>query len=79
VIPSTDVAWKADAKCRGIAPALFFPERGGESRAAQEICASCPVKEPCAAAGLWETHGIWGGTTEHQRRVIRRSVKSDVA
>ncbi len=44
--------------------------------AAKAICAQCPVTQQCLDAVLalprkWD-QGIWGATTEEERRVIRR-------
>ncbi len=65
--------WHADAACRGMGPALFYPEgRGSNAGPAKAVCATCPVVEPCRAAGEAET-GVWGGTSERDRRVIRSS------
>jgi len=74
-------AWHAEAACRGLhaegGPNTFFPEGKNmaavrEHRAARAICDSCPVTEQCAAAGLGEYYGIWGGLSEKQRRNVRR-------
>lgn len=67
--------WMPHAACRG-APdqTLWFPERGASTRVAKEICAACPVQEPCLDYALRasETHGIWGGKSERERRRLRR-------
>lgn len=64
--------WHQQAKCRGMGAALFFPERGELTAHAKAVCRRCPVKEECAAAGLYEHFGVWGETTERERRRIRR-------
>jgi len=69
-------AWMERAACRGLSTDLFFPERGGgaDTRAAKAVCAACPVSDDCYeyAFGSNERHGIWGGTSERERRRIRR-------
>lgn len=65
-------AWQTDAACRGMDPALWYPERGADTDPAKEICAHCPVRADCAEAGRPERFGIWGGLTERQRRRHRR-------
>ncbi len=64
-------AWHAFAACRGEPVALFFPEPGlgpvGGSSAARTLCAVCPVRTPCADAGLDESDGVWGGTEPEER------------
>jgi WhiB family redox-sensing transcriptional regulator len=69
-------AWAEDAACRGVDPDLFFPERGGAVDAALSTCAGCPVRAECLADALLrgERHGIWGGTSERTRRVLRRQL-----
>ena len=62
------------AACYGADPEIFFPTRGRSGAAdAKEICADCPAIDECAAfaTDLMMTYGIWGGTSERQRRRIR--------
>ena len=73
-----DPAWRADAACIGEDPDLFFAQRedGGVSVAkATAICQRCPVIEECLAFGLKEHHGVWGGTSERERRQLRRRAR----
>lgn len=62
--------WYNDAACIGMDLDLFFePELYNK---AKEVCAKCPVKEPCREYGIEnEQYGIWGGTSPEQRRKIR--------
>lgn len=84
--PRHDVAWHEQAACRDHDPELWYPtsNRGPESdlpspsiRYAIEICRSCPVRKPCATAGLREPHGIWGGMTEQQRRRVAARLRHE--
>ena len=58
-------------------PNLFFPEDGHKLQAARarQICAVCPVADDCLAYALdhFIRDGIWGGTTERQRRPMWRA------
>ena len=69
-------AWHTEAACSGLGNEMFFASRGSPSvtqaRAARAVCAVCPVIEQCREAGLGEKYGIWGGTTERDRRILRR-------
>lgn len=68
------LGWQKRAACLEADPELFFPERGYSSAAAKAICATCPVIAECLAYAL-ATHqqfGTWGGTTERERRKLRR-------
>jgi hypothetical protein len=52
---------------------VFFPGRGAPAEPARQICARCPVRQPCLDYALSHaiTHGIWGGLTERDRRPLR--------
>jgi WhiB family redox-sensing transcriptional regulator len=65
------------AACLQADPDLFFPPESerGEARKSRDlralaVCAGCPVLEQCRVYALSarETYGIWGGTTEDERR-----------
>jgi hypothetical protein len=70
--------WARDAACKDLEPeeadALFFPERGGKGNAGRALCRRCPVAAQCLEFALTEgeAFGIWGGTSERERRVLRR-------
>lgn len=66
-------AWHQEAACRGADPDLFFPERGQSVAPARELCDRCPVRAECLDVGLGERFGIWGGTSERERRHLRRA------
>jgi WhiB family redox-sensing transcriptional regulator len=55
----------------------FFPERGQDSRPAKAVCAACLVRRECAAFALEHRiqHGIWGGTSERERRGLRPAAR----
>jgi WhiB family redox-sensing transcriptional regulator len=61
-------------KCREMDPALFFPSDGIGVQLAQRTCSECPVKAPCLEYALDNhvDHGVWGGTSERERRRILR-------
>lgn len=69
--------WAKQAECRHLNPDLFFPERGEPVTAAKAVCAGCPVRAECLDYALanGEKHGIWGGTSERERRRMRRTLK----
>jgi len=66
--------WQRSANCLGVDPDLFFPERGGSTREAKEVCRGCVVQEDCLQYALdnSEKFGIWGGYSERERRRLRR-------
>ncbi|HEX6518300.1 MAG TPA: WhiB family transcriptional regulator [Nocardioidaceae bacterium] len=61
--------------CTQTDPEIFFPDRGDNSHDARQVCGICPVRALCLewALALPEQYGIWGGTTESERRRIRRA------
>jgi WhiB family redox-sensing transcriptional regulator len=71
--------WRERARCRGMNPDVFFPQKGHRNRwhttdEACEVCATCPVTEECLAFGLYELWGVWGGRPERSRRNLRRKL-----
>ena len=67
-------SWQSRAKCMGVDPELFFPERGSSTREAKEVCRGCVVREDCLEYALanGEKFVIWGGMSERERRRVRR-------
>jgi WhiB family transcriptional regulator, redox-sensing transcriptional regulator len=69
--------WRAGAACSGFQHVLFFPVGDTEQSKidqAKAICSTCTVNEDCLEYAL-ETNqraGIWGGTTETERKSLRR-------
>ena len=58
------LAWQERALCAQTDPEAFFPEKGGSTREAKRVCATCEVREEC--------FGIWGGLSERERRKLKR-------
>ena len=79
-VQMTERTWQLRAACRGPESALFFPpttperkdERDLREAKAKAICGECPVQTECLdyALGIREPHGIWGGLTEAERRLL---------
>ena len=72
-----DERWRADSACNGVDPELFFPRKGEPADAAISVCGECPVRIDCLTWALChgEKSGIWGGTAERTRRLVRRVVR----
>ncbi|TMK32315.1 MAG: WhiB family transcriptional regulator [Actinobacteria bacterium] len=74
--------WQFDAACRGEDSSLFFApnyfekrdQKEGREAKAKALCARCPVREECLeyALQIHESHGIWGGLNEMERRQLLR-------
>ncbi|MFF0426888.1 WhiB family transcriptional regulator [Streptomyces sp. NPDC004520] len=73
-------AWRLSAACAGTPWEVFFPIRGDAKgrKAAQAVCAGCPVREECLAEALAEEgglgtnsrYGIRGGKTPTGRHAL---------
>lgn len=68
--------WPSRGACLTADPELFYhpyaerePSRGNRERAAQQVCAGCPVRLVCRdyARAMQEPFGVWGGETETER------------
>ena len=73
-----DIAeWALQGICAGVDPEIFFPEKGGNTRDAKRVCTGCPVRRQCLEYALShnERFGIWGGTSERERRRLQAAVR----
>ena len=70
-----DTDWMAQGNCADKPPSLFFPSDGVGVEVAKRVCADCPMKADCLQYALDNRidHGVWGGTSEVERRSLRRS------
>lgn len=64
----------AQGNCRDQPPDLFFPSDGVGVEVAKRVCVDCPVKSLCLEYAMEShiDHGVWGGTSERERRRIAR-------
>ena len=65
--------WWDKASCRGVGPNVLFPLGEIEqSQVAVELCGACAVRAECLNFALEtrQEHGVWGGTTEAERRTM---------
>ncbi|QCP06516.1 WhiB family transcriptional regulator [Brevibacterium sp. CS2] len=70
------LSWQDQALCAQTDPEAFFPEKGGSTREAKKVCASCEVRTQCLEYALEndERFGIWGGLSERERRRLKKQV-----
>ena len=65
--------------CAEVGGDFWFPEQGDSSmelRIARSICNRCIHQQECIEWAVEnENFGIWGGTNERARRVLRRKGK----
>jgi WhiB family redox-sensing transcriptional regulator len=71
--------WRSLGACRHEDPELFFPivQSGpglSQIGRAKAVCARCPVQADCLSFAMEtvQDYGVWGGTSEEERRAMRR-------
>lgn len=69
--------WTADALCAHVDPDLWFPEKGGPTKQAKQVCARCPVIAECLGCGMNERYGVYGGLSERERRKLRGAAAAE--
>jgi WhiB family redox-sensing transcriptional regulator len=76
-----DLTWQDYALCAEVDPDRWFPEKGGSTREAKQVCRSCEVRRPCLRFALEhdERFGIYGGMSERERRRLKRQFGDDTA
>lgn len=69
--------WVAHAACKYSDTSLFYDPEDSEIAAAVAVCRTCPVQAECLAFALetGENFGVWGGTTETERKKLWRQIK----
>lgn len=75
---AVSAGWASRAACLGSDPELFFPIASSgpaleQIADAMAVCARCPVRTDCLSYALetGQDAGVWGGTSEEERRKIR--------
>ena len=78
--------WWSEAACSTADPDLFFPISWSgpalrQVAAAKAICTGCHVQQACLGYALeaGPVEGIWGGTTEAERRRLAREQATGLA
>lgn len=78
--------WLERARCRNEDPELFFPigttgPALDQVETAKAVCQRCDVRSTCLewAIATGQDAGVWGGTSEEERRAIRRARRRGAA
>jgi len=82
-VPMTALDSRAErwsrAACSTADPDLFFPISSSgpaahQAKRAKAICARCEIQRACLdyAIDAGPIQGVWGGTTERERRLLRQ-------
>ena len=87
--PGEDTSWRSSAACTGENAVYFFapshferkPEKDYREGHARALCRDCPVRVTCLeySFAVGETHGIWGGLNELERRRLARRRAAEAA
>jgi len=71
--------WRRQSACRDTDPELFFPVGTTgpaieQIQSAKTVCRSCEAQAQCLEYALAtnQDSGIWGGTSEEERRKLRK-------
>jgi WhiB family redox-sensing transcriptional regulator len=82
VFVADEIPWQGQAACRRTDATVFFPpphfelkpQKDEREDAARALCRACPVQQDCLDYSLEirESHGIWGGLNEFERRRVLR-------
>jgi WhiB family redox-sensing transcriptional regulator len=77
---AVDTSWRAVASCRDTDPDLFFPIGTTglavvQIEEAKQVCLGCAAQLQCLEFALRSNQdsGVWGGTSEEERRQLRRT------
>jgi WhiB family redox-sensing transcriptional regulator len=72
--------WRTRSACRDSDPDVFFPVGSTgmaleQIETARRICTACQVSDECLEFALATNQeaGVWGGTTEEERRKLRKA------
>lgn len=72
--------WREEASCRDTDPDLFFPVGTTgpaieQIESAKQVCMACEAHDACLEFALAtnQESGIWGGTSEEERRKLRKT------
>ena len=78
-LANADYTWRALAICRDTDPDLFFPVGTTgpaieQIESAKVVCRQCEVQTECLEFALAtnQDSGVWGGTSEEERRKLRK-------
>jgi WhiB family transcriptional regulator, redox-sensing transcriptional regulator len=76
-------SWRRTAACRDTDPDLFFPVGTTgpaieQIETAKSVCGACHAQAQCLEYALAtnQDSGIWGGTSEDERRLLRKQYQA---
>ena len=77
---SESIEWMIFANCGDQEPSTFFPKDGAGVDIAKRICMGCVVREDCLEYAIVtkQDYGVWGGTSERERRKISAKLAAKI-
>lgn len=80
VVSADNIDWMKNAVCKDdkIDGNIFFSNNDEGVEIAKHICEDCPVMEACREYAINNhiEHGVWGGTSERERRLRLRRTRN---
>ena len=72
-----DVPWQTLSLCAQVDPEIFYPEKGGSTKPAKQVCLSCEVRTECLEDALKndDRFGVRGGLNQAERNRLRKRQK----
>lgn len=70
--------WQEESACKGVDTSIFFLDefQAYPRNTFKDYCDVCPVKEECLEFALvFDMVGVWGGTTDRDRKRIPQKTK----
>jgi WhiB family redox-sensing transcriptional regulator len=84
-----ELMWRAGAECQTENASYFYapshferkPEKDLREGIARALCLRCKVRDQCLnySIEVSESHGIWGGLNELERKRLLRSLRAESA
>lgn len=69
-----DAKWMQEAKCHSDTTIKWFPDQGERhlTSLAKKYCIDCPVRSECLNYAIKNqiSHGVWGGQSAYERRLM---------
>lgn len=76
-----DSSWMRRGACASEPRSTMFPSNAAGVAKAKKVCQRCPVQGQCLeyALSIRERHGVWGNTSESERKRMLRERRKAAA
>ena len=78
-VSRADLDWQVHAACRAEPMDTFYSGEEADISRALDLCRRCEVRDECLSHAMTheERFGVWGGTTERERRRFFRNARRE--